>query len=493
MNDLILNEISVLLKSHHHLINIETVDDDRARVISKSIAESFQLPFYEWSVQRGLYTSGEVYPDTEDVLKLFSHINGSTSEAIYFLRGFKPFLEDTKVNAHLISLVDRLNNDKTTVFFTGKDAQLKDPLRSHVASIKLPLPTETEFLTLLKQILNDLRKKEHIELTISRADLDKLIMNLKGLTLFEAKKILTMILVEDGILSKEDIGKVIESKKKLIEKEGVLEYYTSEESFTDIADLSGLKSWLRKRQMFIEQPDQAKKLGLSFPKGILLLGVPGTGKSLCAKAVSQEWGLPLLKMDPAKLYSKYIGETEAKFNKAMEISEKMAPLILWIDEIEKAFASGGNADGGLSERIIGTFLSWMQERKGDVFVIATANDVAKLPPEFLRKGRFDEIFFVDLPDLDIRKAIFKIHLNRRGLIVENLNLDELAEHSKGFSGAEIEQVVISALYSSFSTDSKVAQQGLKNEILNTIPLSQTYEERIQSLRNWAKTRTVSAN
>ncbi|RNC84028.1 MAG: AAA family ATPase [Balneola sp.] len=495
MNDQILNEISVLLKSHYHVINIETIDDDRAEAIAKEISDLIQIPFYIWSVHRGLfnYTERDVHPDTEDVFNLLSHISGSTSEGIYLLRGFKPFLDDIKVNTHLISLVDRLENDRSALFFTGKDAQLEDPLRSHVASIKLPLPSEDDFVVLLKQIYTDLKRKERIEINISKPDLDKLIMNLRGLTLFEAKKILTMIMVEDGTLTKDDIQVVIDSKKKLIEKEGLLEYYTAEESFGDIAALDGLKDWLKKRQIFVEKPDQAKKAGLIFPKGILLLGVPGTGKSLCAKAVSKEWGLPLLKMDPAKLYSKYIGETESKFNKAMEISEKMSPLILWIDEIEKAFASGGDADGGLSQRVIGSFLSWMQERKGDVFVIATANDVEKLPPEFLRKGRFDEIFFVDLPDYEARKSILDIHMKRREMALNLLNLERLAELTEGFSGAELEQVLIGALYSSFSNKTEITQEDIEEEIRSTYPLSQTFEHKIQTLREWAKTRTVSAN
>ncbi len=493
MNDQILNEISVLLKSHYHIINIETVDDDQARAIAKEIADLKGVQFYEWSVHYGLRKTGEIYPDTEDIFRLFNHISGTIDEGIYLLRGFKPYLEDINVNTHLISLVNRLKNDKSALFFTGKGAQLDEPLRSHVASVKLPLPSEEQLITLFKQIYTDLGRKQNIELKITRSDLEKLILNLRGLSLFEAKKVLTMIMVEDGIITKEDIQKVIDKKKKLIEKEGLLEYYTAEESFADIADLKGLKTWLKQRQMFVDNPDKAEKVGLSFPKGILLLGVPGTGKSLCAKAVAQEWGLPLLRLDPAKLYSKYIGETENKFNRAMKVSEKMSPLILWIDEIEKAFASGGDGDGGVSQRVIGSFLSWMQERKGDVFVIATANDVTKLPPELLRKGRFDEIFFVDLPDQETREAIFKIHLNRRNLKPVNLDLNQLAEQSNGFSGAEIEQVVISALYASFAKDEELSQQHIIHELSKTFPLSQTYGEKIQDLREWAKTRTVSAN
>ncbi|MEM4658877.1 MAG: AAA family ATPase, partial [Candidatus Methanosuratincola sp.] len=234
--------------------------------------------------------------------------------------------------------------------------------------------------------------------------------------------------------------------------------------------------------------------GLSFPKGILLLGVPGCGKSLCAKAVANEWGLPLLRFDPSSLYDKYIGETEKNFRRAISTAEKVAPVVLWIDEIEKALSpSHGSQDGGVSARLFGAFLSWMQERKGDVFVVATANDVEKLPPEFLRKGRFDEIFFVDLPDEESRRSIFEIHLRRRGKDPAFFDLDSLAQAAAGFSGSEIEQVIISALYTAFSSNTELTTELILDEIYATVPLSITMKERIEYLRDWALGRAVSAH
>ena len=226
---------------------------------------------------------GDAFLDTQDILKVLTYISGTIDQGVYLLRGFKPFLENTEVQSHLISLVDRLNNDESALFFTGKGAHLEDPLKSHIASLTLPLPTENELLKLLKQIYQDLSQKNKIEINISKKDLEVLILNLKGLSLFEAKKILTMVMVEDGILSKNDIQKVIESKKRLIEKEGVLEYYTPEESFADIASLKGLKDWLKKRQYFIEKPDQAKKNGTRLPKRYFVTGCTGTGK-VCAQS-----------------------------------------------------------------------------------------------------------------------------------------------------------------------------------------------------------------
>jgi SpoVK/Ycf46/Vps4 family AAA+-type ATPase len=309
----------------------------------------------------------------------------------------------------------------------------------------------------------------------------------------EAKKILTRAMIENGKLCGDEIQAVILAKKEIIEKEGLLEYYPVEESMADIADLAGLKQWLEKRKSIILDPENARAYGLSFPKGILLLGVPGTGKTLCAKAVAKEWSMPLLKMDPANLYNKYIGESEKNFKRAMQTAEKMAPVVLLIDEIEKAFTAGGSEDGGTSARILGSFLSWLQDRKGDVFVVATANDIERLPPELLRKGRFDEVFFVDLPDRETRTALFSIHLKRRGQDPQKFNLEELADRTEGYSGAEIEQVVISALYSSFAAKTKLDMTCLMDETGKTIPLCRTRAEHIEALREWARTRTVGAN
>jgi SpoVK/Ycf46/Vps4 family AAA+-type ATPase len=243
----------------------------------------------------------------------------------------------------------------------------------------------------------------------------------------------------------------------------------------------------------VANPLKAEEFGLSFPRGVLLLGVPGCGKSLAAKAVAKEWGLPLLKFDTSNLYNKYIGESEKNFKRAIRAAERMAPVVLWIDELEKAFASGGTEDGGVSQRILGSFLSWMQDRRGEVFIVATANDIERLPPEFLRKGRFDEIFFVDLPDPETRREIFRIHLQSRGQAVEEFDLEGLAERTNGFSGSEIEEVVVSGLYTAFSEERKLTTGSLRLEVEGTLPLSVTMAERIEALRNWARDRTVPAN
>ena len=241
-------------------------------------------------------------------------------------------------------------------------------------------------------------------------------------------------------------------------------------------------------------PDRAEAFGLSFPKGVLLLGVPGCGKSLSAKAVAREWGLPLLRLDPANLYDRYMGESEKNFRRALETAERMAPVVLWIDELEKAFASSGSEDdGGVSRRIFGSFLSWLQDREGDVFVVATSNDVSTLPAEFIRKGRFDEVFFVDLPSSEVRRAILAIHLTRRKQQPSAMNLDALVNATDGFSGAELEQAIVAGLYTAFARNVPLSTEILLEEIAETRPLSRTMPERIEGLRAWARDRTVSAD
>ncbi|MBN1635051.1 MAG: AAA family ATPase, partial [Deltaproteobacteria bacterium] len=408
-------------------------------------------------------------------------------------QGLSPFFDDALLKAKLTNLARFFSEHEGALIITGNDIRLPEEAKPYSAYFTPPAPTRQDYARLLKSIYNDLKDRMPLKVDMDRQDMNRLLNNLQGLSLLEAGKILTKAMIEDGSLSPDDISLVVQAKKSIVERDGLLEYFPTSEGLADIADLKTLKAWLAKRKSIIINSRKASQFGLIFPKGILLLGVPGSGKSLCAKAVAREWGLPLLKMDPSGLYNKYIGESEKNFSRAMQAAEKMAPVILWIDEIEKAFASGGSEDGGVSQRVLGIFLSWMQERKGEVFVVATCNDVAKLPPELLRKGRFDELFFVDLPDNETRSAIFKIHLKKRGRDPQLFDFGALAEVTDGFSGAEIEQVVISALYDAFSDETPLNTELLLEEARRTYPLSRTRAEHIEALRKWARGRTVGAN
>jgi AAA+ superfamily predicted ATPase len=492
-----LKELELLIRSRYCVIFIETLEEERASTLIKHLADHLRIPYFSWTRTKGLrredlYSKGPVY-NTTDLSLALSHIEISQYPAVYHLFNVGDYLEDRIIPSKLRDAAKQFSTNDGIIIITGQNLNIPDILKPISAIFRPPEPDIKEYRDLIYHILRDLRNRVKIKLEMTGEDIDRLINNLKGLTILEAEKILTKALIEDSRLGPEDITRVIEAKKDIVEREGVLEYYPVERSMADIADLNGLKKWLAKRRELITNPTRASEFGLPFPKGILLLGVPGCGKSLCAKAIAMEWSLPLLKLDPANLYNKYIGESEKNFKRAMLTSEKLAPVILWIDEIEKAFSSShANEDGGVSMRIFGSFLTWLQDRKGDVFIVATANDIDRLPPEFLRKGRFDEIFFVDLPDAESRKAIVEIHLKKRGQDPSDFDIASLVEKTEGFSGSEIEQAIISGLYSAFSAKTQLSTKMLLDEISFTNPISVTMSEKIAFLRDWAKDKTVSA-
>jgi len=298
--------------------------------------------------------------------------------------------------------------------------------------------------------------------------------------------------VHDDHLSADDLPLILDVKKQKISQSGLIEFFPRQETFAGVGGLKNLKQWLGTRKEAFSE--EAKSFGIDPPRGVLLLGIQGCGKSLMAKAVAQEWELPLLRLDTGSLYSKFIGETETNVREAIRLAESMAPVVLWIDEIEKAFTSpsGSDADGGVSARLLGTFLSWMQEKKAPVFVVATANNIQMLPPELLRKGRFDEIFFMDLPCPEERAEIFLLHLQRRKRDPSGFDLGALAQAAEGFSGAEIEQGIVSALYAAFSTRRELCTDCILHELKSTRPLSLVMKEQIDQMRDWACGRTVSA-
>jgi len=494
----ILHQLEVLIRSRYSLIFFNTQEEERAGSLLRLLADHMNIPFFTWSLTKGLVredieSKAPVYK-SRDILLCLGHIESSSYPAIYHFKSLESFLEDRKVVEKFKNISADFTKKDAALIISGNSIEIPEQLKLHSARVNMPDPSVEEYRQLLHHIIRDLKFTNNLSVDLTPEQETQLLNNISGLTLTEAEKILTKVMVVDNMLSEDDIREVIDSKKEIIEKEGVLEYYPIEESMQGIAGLENLKDWLGKRKKIITSPDSAKEFGLSFPRGILVLGVPGCGKSLCAKAVAMEWGLPLLKFDTANLYNKYIGETEKNLKRAIETSEKMSPVVLWIDEIEKAFSSAtAESDGGVSTRIFGTFLSWMQERESDVFIFATANDVSKLPPEFLRKGRFDEIFFVDLPDRETRKRIFEIHLLKRDKNPDGFDLDNLSEITGGFTGSEIEQLIVSVLFTAFSKGEELSTELLIEEAKNTTPISVTMAERISELRNWAEGRTVKAN
>ena len=495
MND-VLHDLELLFRSRHGVVHLDTSEEDRARGLLHHVAHRLSIPFFTWTRSRGLSRAGlkgAVY-GTDVPLKAFEHVAHASLDALYHFQGVSAAtLQDDLSAAWLRDCAEALSSRAGAVVLTGPDLEIPGTLTGVVTHASLPGPTELELRELLGQVVRDVSARQHVSMEMDPEAISHLIRHLSGLTLMEAEKALTRALVEDGVLNTDDIAGVAEAKKSLVERDGLLEYTPVEASLAQVADLAGFKAWLAHRTAVVRNPTKAREAGLPFPRGVLLLGVPGCGKSLAAKAVAAEWNLPLLRLDPSGLYNKYIGESERNFKRAMQTAERMAPVILWIDELEKAFASGGSEDGGVSQRVLGTFLSWMQERSGDVFVVATANDVQRLPPEFLRKGRFDEIFFVDLPDSATRAEILRIHLESRSQDPAAFPLEALAAQADGFSGSELEQAVVSVRYAAFADGGEVAPDALAAEIDRTRPLSVTMAEPIAALRAWARDRTVSAN
>ncbi|HEU5193363.1 MAG TPA: AAA family ATPase, partial [Methylomirabilota bacterium] len=338
-----------------------------------------------------------------------------------------------------------------------------------------------------------IRKERPLRVQLSEAEMDACVERLRGMTAFEAERTLSQAIVRDNGLTRDDIEYIVSIKKELLKRDGLLEYIAPEENLAQVGGFATLKAWLAKRKRALEPA--AKEFGIELPKGILLLGVQGAGKTLVAKAVAREWGLPLLKMEPGRLYDKYIGESDKNLEKALRMAEAMAPCVLMIDEIEKglAYSQSTESDGGLSRRIFGRLLGWLQDRKTPVFVIATSNAISQLPPELTRKGRFDEIFFIDLPSTEERKEVFAIHLKKRKRDPAAFDLEQLAAAADGFTGAEIEQVVVAGLYTAFSRSVELSTTILVEELRATKPLSVTRREEIDELRTWARERTVLAS
>ena len=490
-----LHDLQLLIQSRYCIVALQTPEPDRAETLLRRLAGRLELPFFSWSETHGLRrdgAEGAVYNTTEPGAAL-AHVAASRLPALYYFEGLADFLEDRAIAARLKDAAEPFSRSAGAILLAAPEIALPESVRGLAAVLALPSPTLAEYRDLLHAVLKELGARMPIRVSLQSEDFARLLNHLKGLTLQEAERILARAVVEDGKLTVDDIASVVEAKKALVEREGVLEYLSAPEGMASVAGLAGLKAWLAERRSILTDPARAARFGLAFPKGILLLGVPGCGKSLCARAVAGDWGLPLLKLDPGRLYDKYVGESEKNFRRALSLAERMAPAVLWIDELEKAFApSTLEGDGGLSSRIFGTFLSWLQDRQGDVFVVATANDVSRLPPEFLRKGRFDEIFFIDLPDPPAREALFVQHLRRRGQDPARFDLPRLVAATDGFGGSEVEQAIVAGLYAAFSGGANLTDEILLAEIGRTRPLSRTMGEKIETLRLWARERTRPA-
>ena len=433
--------------------------------------------------------------NTREPGQALANMESMTVEAVFILKDFHRHMDDPVVVRRLRDVGQKFATNRRTVVITAPEIAVPAELTTLVEYFDLPLPDRDRLHEIIHDTFARLSKTYTLKLQLDSAGVDAMSANLRGLTEEEAERAISQALVTRYALCPETITDVLEAKKQLLRHSGMLEFIEASDNMAAVGGLENLKHWLGQRRGAWE--DAAREFGLEPPRGMIILGVQGCGKSLCARAVAGEWKLPLVKFDTSAVYDKYIGETEKRIRKVFQVAEGLAPCVLWIDELEKVFAGSGpdsaSADAGVSSRLLASFLSWMQDRKAPVFVAATCNNVTVLPPELIRKGRFDELFFVDLPKQAERKQIFSIQLGRRKRNPADFDLEKVAAAANGYSGAEIDAAVQGALYGAYSEKKPLSTQSLLDALDQTVPLSTTRAEEIAALREWARTRAVPAS
>jgi SpoVK/Ycf46/Vps4 family AAA+-type ATPase len=517
-----LQRLKVLIDSSTPIVVMETVEEVRAVRMVRAACSALNLAAFEWSVATGLLRCGsnvgevitggnydfaphggqdsmeqnaKALYNSREPAAMLANLEGISIEAAFILKDLHRHMDDPVVIRRLRDVGQRFETNRKTIVLTAPKIEIPPELRSLVEFFELPLPDRQRLRQIIDETLVRVAKTHTLQRKLDNQGLDVVAENLRGLTEEEADRAISQALVTRYALCPEIITDVLEAKKALLKRSEMVEFVESSDSMASVGGLENLKRWLAQRRGAWE--DSAREFGLEPPHGVIILGVQGCGKSLCARAVAGEWKLPLVKFDTSAVYDKYIGETEKRIRKVFQVAEGLAPCVLWIDELEKVFAGSGpdsaSADAGVSSRLLASFLSWMQDRKAPVFVAATCNNVTVLPPELIRKGRFDELFFVDLPNQAERKQVFSIQLAKRKRNPEEFDLEQVAAAAKGYSGAEIDAAVQGALYAAYSEKKQVTTQSLTGALAQTVPLSITRAEEIAALREWARTRAVPAS
>jgi hypothetical protein len=496
-------ELETLIRARYPLIYIVSSEESRVQEFISQIAQRRQKMLIEWSATTGLLPTGTSLQSqrsrsspTRDPLKALDEVIDQIEPAIFLFKDFHHYLGRTEplVVRRLKELALHLKDSYKTIILLSPVLEIPMDLEKEITVVNFPLPTVEDLGQLLDRIVDELREAPGVTVDLDLTSRERLLQAALGLTLGEAENVFARMVVLKQRLSAEDVAEVAAQKEQIIRKNGLLDYCPTDESFAQVGGLALLKDWLHKRSIAFST--EARAFGLPAPKGIFLLGVQGCGKSLCAKAVSSLWQLPLLRFDMGRMFGSYVGSSEENIRRAIAVAESVAPVILWVDEIDKALAGSqgsGSTDAGTTARVFGTFLTWLSEKSAPVFVVATANDITHLPPELLRKGRFDEIFFVDLPSPAEREEVFRIHLERRGREPSRFDLPALVGASQSFSGAEIEEAIISALYDAFSQQEPLHTGHILNALGETVPLSRTMDEHIARLREWAAGRARNAS
>ncbi len=486
-----LHDLELILTSHTPVIVIESLEEIRVTQLLTRLGLRLNYPMFQWSVTEGLRrleADFEAQKFTMEPQQALKHIKASSQPGYYLLLDFHPFLDDP-IHVRLIKEIAQQHDTlPKTLIFLSHDLPIPPEIRHLTARFNLRLPDRASIKMLIKEEARRWQSRNRRKVRADTQAVDRLASNLTGVTATDARRLIRSAIENDGAISQDDLPGLMKNKYELINQDGVIAFEYDTAEFADVAGLSKLKTWLEQR----EKAFSGARNHLDQPKGIMLLGIQGAGKSLAAKAVAGSFNVPLLRLDFGTLYNKYIGETEKNLRNALDIATSMAPCVLWMDEIEKG-VSLSQSDEGVSQRLLGTLLTWMAEKRERVFIVATANDIERLPPELIRKGRLDEIFFVDLPTSEVRREIFNIHLRRRNKAPSGFDIDLLAASSEGFTGAEIEQAIVSALYAAQAQEEHLETQHLLEEIERTSPLSVVMAEKIEALRSWATERTVPAD
>ena len=488
-------EISILIQAQYPLIYLVTSEEERTeRAISMiAQAKSQQRRVFVWTVTHGIVEYGQsrhiTQHNTVSSEAALQWVIQQKEAGIYIFKDLHPFIDSPVTTRWLRDAIASFKGTQKTIILMSPVQTVPIELEKEVVVLDYPLPDLTE----LNQVLSHQLEQTKTRRTTTETR-EKLLKAALGLTHDEAEKVYRKAQVKAGRLTEAEVDIVLSEKKQLIRRNGILEYIEEDETIDSVGGLEELKRWLKQRSNACTE--RAREYGLPQPKGMLILGVPGCGKSLIAKTTSRLWGLPLLRLDMGRVYDgSMVGRSEANLRNALKTAESISPAILFIDELDKSFAGtsgSSDSDGGTSSRIFGSFLTWMQEKTSPVFVMATANRVERLPGEFLRKGRFDEIFFVDLPTPEERQQIFNIHLSKRRRDIARFDIEQLAKVSDGFSGAEIEQALIAAMYEAFAQDREFTQLDIIAAIKATLPLSRTMTEQVTALRDWARQRARPA-
>ncbi|HEX4484844.1 MAG TPA: AAA family ATPase [Terriglobales bacterium] len=514
----VLERLKILIDSSTPIVVMETVEEMRVVRLVRTACAALNLAAFEWSIASGLVRCGvnlatpelegpmppggyrttdqdtQAIYNSREPAQMLSNLQGISVEAVFILKDLHRHMDDPVVVRRLRDVGQQFSANRRTLILTGPKINIPPELSGLVEFLELPLPDRTRLRQIIDETLVRVSKTRTLQHKLNPEGMAAIAENLRGLTEEEAERALSQALVARYALCPETVTDVLDAKKDLLRRSGMLEFVDSTDGLSAVGGLDNLKTWLAKRRG--AWSDSARAFGLDPARGVIILGVQGCGKSLCARAIAGEWNLPLVKFDSAAIFDKYIGETEKRIRQVFRVAEGLSPCVLWIDELEKVFAGAGpdsaSVDAGVSSRILAAFLSWMQDRKAPVFVAATSNNVSVLPPELIRKGRFDELFFVDLPGQSEREQIISIQLAARKRDPKMFDLNKIAAAARGYSGAEIDAAVQTALYSAYAGKVDLTTQHLLDALAHTVPLSVTRAEEVAELREWAKTRAVPA-